>query len=161
MATNKKLDIQDSVLTTSMDVKSKEFKELQLFLSDKANSLTKKQKNKIELLALQIKIEDYLNSNEGEIDVITVGDFLRLYLDKLEIKQNKLANYIGLKPSNFNKILSGSRKISFELSFMFSQIFKLDPTVWILIQVKNEYLELKKEKEKHFKKFKLEDLIKV
>lgn len=157
----KKIEPQDGVLTTSMDIKSKEFKEFQLFLSDKVKSLDEKQKLRIELLALQIKIEDYLNSNERNIDMITVGDFLRLYLDKLGIKQNKLATYIGLKPSNFSKILSGSRKVNFELSFILSRIFNLDPKVWMLIQIKNEYLELKKEKENDFKNYKLEDLVKV
>ena len=102
-----------------------------------------------------------MKSNEGSSNMITVGDFLRLYLDKLDIKQNKLANYIGLKPSNFSKILSGSRKVNFELSFILSRIFNLDPKVWMLIQKKNEYLELKKEKENYFRKYKLEDLVKV
>ena len=72
-----------------------------------------------------------------------------------------MAEYIGLKPSNFSKILSGSRKVNFELSFILGQIFNLDPKVWMLIQVKNEYLELKKEKEKYFQNFKLEDLVEV
>jgi plasmid maintenance system antidote protein VapI len=75
------------------------------------------------------------------------------------LKQNELARYIGLDPTNFNKILSGKRKVNFELSFMLSQIFNLDPKTWILIQVKNEYLELKRDKLKNFKKYKLEDLI--
>ena len=161
MVKNKKIEAQNGVLTTSMNVNSKAFKEFQLFLSNKADALSEKQKLQIELLALQIKIEDYINSNEEEMDVITVGDFLRFYLDKLNIKQNKLANYIGLKPSNFSKLLSGSRKINFELSFILSQIFNLDSNVWMLIQVKNEYLELKKNKEKDYQNFKLEDLIKV
>ncbi len=141
MATNSKnIEPKNGVLTNSMNVNSREFKEYQLFLSNKIDTLNEKQKLQIELFALQVKIKDYLNSNEKEIDVLTVGDFLRLYLKKLNIKQNKLANYIGLKPSNFSKILTGSRKVNFELSFMLSKIFKLDPKTWMLIQVKNEYL---------------------
>lgn len=161
MATNssKNIEPKNGVLTNSINVNSREFKEYQLFLSNKIDTLNTEQKLQIELFALQVKIEDYLNSDEKEIDVLTVGDFLRLYLKKLNIKQNKLANYIGLKPSNFSKILTGSRKVNFELSFMLSQIFKLDPKTWMLIQVKNEYLELKKNKEKHYRNFKLEDLI--
>ena len=159
MAVNKKIEPQNGVLTSSMSVNSKEFKELQIILSEKAKALNEKQKLQIELLGLQIKIEDYLNANEAEKEVVSVGDFLRLYIDTLGIKQNKLANYIGLKPSNFSKILSGSRKLNFELSFMLGQIFKLDPKVWMLIQVNNEYLEIKKDKEKIYQNFKLEDLI--
>lgn len=161
MAKNKKIEPQSGVLTSSMNVNSKEFKEFQLFLSNKVNSLSEKQKLRIELLALQIKIEDYLNSNADENEMTTVGDFLRLYLDKLNIKQNLLAKYIGLKPSNFSKILSGSRKLNFELAFIISHIFNLDPKVWMLIQVKNEYLELKKTKANYYQNFKLEDLVKT
>lgn len=161
MAKNKIIEPENGVLTSSMNVNSKEFKEFQLFLSKKADSLGEKQKLQIELFALQIKIEDYLNSNEDENQVVTVGDFLRLYIDKLGLKQNQLAKYIGLNPANFNKILSGSRKVNFELSFMLGQIFNLDPKFWMLIQIKNEYLELKKDKSKYFQNFKLEDLMNV
>jgi len=152
---------KDGTLTNSMDVNSKEFKEFQLFLNDKVSSLEDKEKLEIELFALQIKIEDYLNSSDVDSNMITVGDFIRLYLERLNIKQNKLAKYIGLKPSNFSKILSGSRKVNFELSFILSHLFNLDPKVWMLIQVKNEYLELKKEKESHFQNYKLEDLVRA
>ena len=126
MRRKKNIEPKEGVLTSSMNVNNKEFKEFQVFLSDKAKSLTDKQRLNIELLSLQIKIEDYLNSNEKDIELISVGDFLRLYLDKLGIKQNKLAEYIGMRPSNFSKILSGSRKVNFELSFILGRIFNLD-----------------------------------
>lgn len=159
MANNRNIELENGVLTTPMDVKTKEFKEFQLLLSKKAEALNEKQKLGIELFAIQVKIEDYLNSNEDENAILTVGYFLRLYIDKLNLKQNKLASYIGLNPSNFNKILSGNRKINFELSFMLSQIFGLDPKTWMLIQVKNEYLELKKNKVSFFRNYSLEELI--
>jgi antitoxin component HigA of HigAB toxin-antitoxin module len=98
-------------------------------LIKKAESLEAQQRLQVELFAIQVKIEDYLNTNVESDDTVTVGDFLRIYLDKLSIKQNKLAEYIGMKPSNFSKILSGSRKVNFELSFILSRIFKLDPKV--------------------------------
>jgi len=155
----KSVEPDHGVLTNPMNVQDKEFKELQLFISKKVASLSEKEKINIELFALQIRIEDYLNSKEEEGQVITVGDFLRLYIDKLKLKQNKLAKYIGINPANFNKILSGSRKMNFELSFMLGHIFNLDPKAWMLIQVKNEYMELKKKKATYFQKYKLEDLI--
>jgi len=159
MAKKENIELENGALTSSMNVKNKEFKELQLLLSDNAKALSKKQKLGIELFALRIKIEDYLDYHEDENQIFTVGDFLRLYIDKFDLKQNKFARYIGLNPTNFNKILSGNRKVNFELSFMLSQIFDLDPKAWMLIQVKNEYLELKRLKPKHFQKYKLDDLI--
>ena len=159
MTKNRNIEPENGVLTSSMNIKNKEFKELQIFIRNRANSLNEKQKLQLELFALQVRLEDYLNSHEDENHIVTVGEFLRLYIDKLDLKQNKFAKYIGLNPTNFNKILSGNRKVNFELSFMLSQIFNLDPKVWMLIQVKNEYLKLKKSKAKYFEKFKLEDLI--
>jgi plasmid maintenance system antidote protein VapI len=158
MEKNKNLEPESGVLTSSMNVNNKEFKEFQLFLTQKAKSLNEKEKLQVELFSLQMKIEDYLNSQD-ETQILTVGDFLRLYIDKLNLKQNRLAEYIGLRPANFSKILSGSRKVNFELSFTLSHIFSLDPKTWILIQVKNEYVELKREKAKYFQNFKLEELI--
>lgn len=159
MTNKRNIELENGVLTSSMNVKNREFKELQLFLKKKQEALSEKQKLEIELFALQVKIEDYLNSHEDENNILTVGDFLRLYIENLDLKQNKLAKYIGLNPTNFNKILSGNRKVNFELSFTLSHIFNLDPKIWILIQVKNEYLELKKSKAKYFQQFNLEDLI--
>ncbi len=159
MGGNEIIDLENGVLTSSMDVNSREYKEFQLFLSGKVDAQGKKQRIGTELFALQIKIEDYLESTIESDGIITIGDFLRLYLDKLDIRQNKLAGYIGLRPSNFSKILSGSRKVNFELSFILSRIFQLDPKVWMLIQVKNDYLQLKMEKEEDFEKYRLEDLV--
>jgi len=159
MSTKLNIESEDGVITNSMDVNSKEFKEFQLFLRDKAKGQSAKEKRAIELFSLQIKVEDYLNTEDGEI--ISVGDFLRDFLDRLDIKQNQLSKYIGLKPSNFSKILTGSRKVNFELSFMLGQIFSLDPKAWMQIQIKNEYLDLKKEKQKYFQTFTLEDLMKM
>lgn len=159
MALQNSLEPQSGILTSSMDVKSREFKEFQLLLSEKADSLSKKQKLHLELLSLQIKIEDYLSANLEDDELLTVGDFLKLYLEKLDIKQNKLAAYIGLRPSNFSKILSGSRKLNFELSFMLGHIFNIDPKAWMSIQIKNEYIALKKDTGKNFQRFTLDDLI--
>lgn len=152
-------NIETGVLTASMNVENREFNALQLFLKKRADALNEKQKLELELFALQIKMEDYLNAHEDEQDVLTVGDFLRLYLDKLNIKQNVFAKYLGLNPSNFNKILTANRKLNFELSFMLGQIFNVDPKIWMLIQVKNEYIKLKNDKAEDFKRFKLEDLV--
>lgn len=161
MEPNKELVLKDGVLTTSMNLKTREFKEFQLFLKQKSDLSSEQQKLRIELLGLQIKMEDYLNSTDALGKVISVGDFLRLYLDKLNIKQNAFAKYIGIKPSNLSKILSGSRKVNFELSFILSRIFRLDPKVWMLIQLKNEFTKVNMSKEKDYMEYKLEDLIRA
>jgi len=156
MTKNKDIELQNGALTNPMATNSQEFKDVRAFLDKHIASLSKDRKINIELVSLKIKIEDYLNANDG--DMITVGDFIRLYLERLNIKQNVLAKYIGMQPSNFSKILSGSRKVNFELSFILSHIFSLDPRTWMMIQVKNDYLRLKNEKAKDYQHFKLEEL---
>ena len=70
-------------------------------------------------------MEDYVRSTEGNSEILTVGSFLRLYLKALCIKQNKFAIYIGLKPSKFSKILSGSRKLNMEQSMILGHLFNM------------------------------------
>lgn len=153
-------NFENGALTNSMNTDSKEFRELQLLLLEAADSLSEDQKINIELVALKIKIEDYLAAQLNKEELITVGQFLSLFLKKLNIRQNKLASYIGINPSNFNKIITGERKINFELSNILGHLFGLDPLIWMQIQVKNDYLSLSKSKRSFYKKFKLKDLMK-
>ena len=102
MGRDRNMEPDNGALTTPMNADNKEFKELQLFLKNKADELDEKQRLQIELFALQIKIEDYLDAHEDEDHITEVGEFLRLYIDKLGLKQNELARYIGLDPTNFN-----------------------------------------------------------
>lgn len=62
---NKIKDPVNGTLSSAMNVDNKEFKELQLFLHNKSKAKSSKQQIAIELFALQIKMEDYLNS-EGD-----------------------------------------------------------------------------------------------
>ncbi|MEO0777794.1 MAG: addiction module antidote protein, HigA family, partial [Bacteroidota bacterium] len=80
-------------------------------------------------------------------------------LERLGIKQTKLARYLGLKPSNFSKILSGSRKLNLELSLILGQIFELDPQLWMSIQLKNDYEALKHAKGAAYQNYCLGDLV--
>lgn len=151
-------DPQNGALTTAMNVNDNAFKALQVFLQKEAASLDENQKNDIALYALKLEIEEYLNYHEDPETIISVGAFLKRYLEKLKVKQIDFANYIGLDATYFNKILKGKRKITFELSFLLSQLFDLDPKTWMLIQLKNEYLALKQEKADYFTSFSLDEL---
>ncbi len=66
MIKNKNREPENGALTSSMNVKNREFKEFQLFMKNKAASLNEKQKLQLELFALQIKVEDYLNAHQDE-----------------------------------------------------------------------------------------------
>jgi len=157
MNNNKEIEPMNGNLTNRMDVGTNNFDKFQAILLNKTKEQTTEQKRRIELLALKFKMEDYLKS-EGH-DVRLAGEFLKLYLKTLNIRQNKFANYIGLNPSNLNKLIVGTRPINYELALIFGNIFNIDPMIWIRIQAKNELNKLNETKRKKYKDYTLNDLI--
>ena len=93
-------------------------------------------------MALKFKMEDYLRS-DGKQSLL-VGDFLKAYLSAFEIRQNKFAQYIGVRPSNLNKLIKGERALNHELALVFGKIFNTNAMLWLDIQDKNKLDELNK-----------------
>ncbi len=147
---------EKGILTNQMDTKTDDFDKFQAILLNKSRERSTEQKRNVELLALQYRIEEYLQS-EGD-DVKLAGSFLKQYLKTLQIKQSKFANYIGLKPSNLSKLLSGERPINYDLAIILGKIFNINPMLWIEIQAKNELNRLSKAEEKEYD-YSLNDLI--
>ena len=56
MKKNKKLEPENGVLTSSMNVNNKEFKEFQLLLSMKSKSLSEREKLQIDFFAEQLMV---------------------------------------------------------------------------------------------------------
>lgn len=150
---------KEQVLTEKMDVGTDEFNDFQAILLHKSKRRSSERKNRIELMALTFEMEDYLNS-EGKHSKL-VGDFLKDYLNAFNIKQNKFADYIGIKPSNLTKLIKGERSLNHEMALIFGAIFGNDPILWSDIQDKNKLYELSKIKGKEIKKYSLDDLIKT
>lgn len=145
------------VLTERMDVGTKEFNEFQAILLNKSKERSEKHNHIIELMALKFKMEDYLISKDGRFKL--VGDFLKAYLTAFKIRQNKFAEYIGIRPSNLSKLIKGERPLNYELALVFGTIFNNDPMLWLDIQDKNKLDELSKTKGKEIKNYSLDDLI--
>lgn len=148
---------KEQVLTDRMDVGTREFNEFQAILLNQSKERSNERKKIIELMALKFKMEDYINSKEQHSEM--VGDFLKAYLDTFDIRQNKFAEYIGLRPSNLTKLIKGERPLNHELALVFGAIFENDPMLWLDIQNKNKLYELSKIKRKEIKKYSLDDLI--
>lgn len=120
--------------------------ELKQFVLLHAKKQTEERKLTNELLSIQYKMEDYIrNENESE-EVLKVIDFVKMYLKILNITQKKLANLFEMKDSNLYKYLIGERKLNSNLVLKLSHFSHTKPEYWIRIQVKNELMELKKEK---------------
>ncbi len=148
---------KDQILTERMDVHTKEFAEFQAMILNNSNQRSDDRKKMIELMSLKFKMEDYLNSKEEHSKL--VGDFLKAYLKTFNIKQNRFANYIGIRPSNLSKLLKGERSLNHELALVLGTIFGNDPMLWLDIQDKNKLHELSKSKRKEINQYSLDDLI--
>ena len=148
------------VLTERMDTASDEFVQFQALILKKSREQSEQQKLKNQFLGLKFQMEDYVNSEgskEGSLKL--AGEFLKSFLDTLNIKQKKFAAYIGMRPSNLSKMLNGERPISPETALKLEKIFHTRAIVWLEIQSKNELIQLSKIKNKELKKYSLNNLI--
>lgn len=148
---------KERVLTERMDIGTKKFNEFQAILLNKSKERSNERKKMIELMALKFQMEDYLNSEDKHSKL--VGDFLKAHLKTFDIRQNKFAQYIGVRPSNLTKLIKGERSLNHELALVFGTIFGNDPMLWLDIQDKNKLYELSKTKRKEINKYSLDDLI--
>lgn len=148
----------NGVLTERMNTKSPDFENFQAILLNTSTRQTKWQKINVKLTALRIQLEDYLNATDTK-EIKPVGAFLKSYLDILDIKQNRFANYIGVEPSNLSKMIKGNRPINPEIALIIGKIFTLNPLLLLEVQIKNDLIKLEKSKEMKFGKYTLEGLI--
>ena len=142
-----------------INVNSLEFKELQKQIIAKSQKQSQKQILENKLLSLRFQMESYLMGNDNEI--IEAGWFLREYVRGLDIKNKVFADYIGFKESNLSALYKGTRKINIDLALKLGKIFKLNPTLWIHIQTKNELIKVKNENEKKYQKYSINDLVQI
>lgn len=115
------------------------------FIMAHSQAQSKEQKLKNELLAIQYKIEDYIES-ENISTPLRVLDFVKLYLKTFNITQKKLADLFEMKDSNLHKYLVGERKLNPSLVLKLSSFSHLNPEYWLRVEVKNELIEIKKER---------------
>jgi antitoxin HigA-1 len=157
MKTLKHTSLENGALTHKMDVGSDDFKDFQLFILSKSKSRTEGQKMFVELLGIRFKMEDYLHGDE--VEIISIGQFLKALLSAANIRQNKFAEYIGMRPSNFSKLLSSDRKLSIDLAIILGSIFDIEPLTWISIQTKNEIRTISHAKMKIYSRYRLKELL--
>jgi addiction module HigA family antidote len=148
----------EGALTQSMDIGTKGFDDFQAIVLKKARKRDENQKLRINLLMLKYQMEGYLTS--GTTEEKTVGEFLKTILKTLQIQQNQFAEYIGLKPSNLSKLISGERTINYDLALIFGRLFNHNAMLWIEIQAKNELDKLRNTESNKYAVYSLNDLVK-
>ena len=102
----------------------------------------------VEQASLKFQMEDYLKNDSEKL--IPFGQFLRAFLEQVDIKQKQFANYIGLRPSNFSKLLSGERKVNIEIALILGSILNISAQTILAIQTHNELKALPNSKRRSF-----------
>lgn len=115
------------------------------------------------LLSIQYKLEDYIQNENDDKEVLKVLDFVKMYLKALNLTKKTLATYFEMRDSNLQKYLSGERKLNAEVVLKLSAFSHTKPEHWYRVQVKNELIELNKEKHKvaEYQKFDYRNLVGV
>lgn len=122
--------------------------ELKKFISAHSSKQSRERKLTNELLSIQYKLEDYIQKeNDDDEQVLKILDFVKMYLNALNLTKKKLAAYFDMQDSNLQKYLSGERKLNAKIALKLSAFSHTKPEHWYRVQVKNELIELKKEKQ--------------
>lgn len=151
-------ELSNGLLTEPMDVHSDEFIAFQAIVLNEARNQSEEQKRKVELMSLKIMMEDYISSDNDK-EIKSIGEFLKAHLKVLKVQQKKFAEYVGLKPSNLSKLLSGERPINIEMALILSKLFSQDPMLWLKVQTKNQLSAYVKSEGRDLNQFSLQGLL--
>lgn len=150
-------NMKDGRMTEPMDIGSEEFEDFKRFIKSKAESRSKEEKVFVEQVSLRIKIKSYLVEESPKL--ISMGSFIKMFLKNTGIKQASLSKYIGVKPPNFTKLLTGERRINLEVALMLQNILGVEASSILAVQTKNEILGVGKREKNRLLKFSIRDLL--
>jgi antitoxin HigA-1 len=139
MKNNKEIQVDD----LWNDKKRDDVKDF-ILLHSKKQSNERKLRN--ELLSIRFQIEDYIE-NDSYNTKLKILDFVKMYLKTLNVTQKKLADLFEMKDSNLHKYLIGERKLNANIVLKLSSFSHTTPEHWLRVQVKNELIEISKERE--------------
>ena len=137
--------------------------DIKKIVSEHSSAQTKEMILTNRLLVIQYKLEDYIQNENDDDAVFKILDFVKLYLKALNLTKKELANYFEMKDSNLHKYLSGERKLNAKLVLKLSTFSHTKPEHWYRVEVKNELIELKKEKQNvdFYKKYDYRNLVAI
>ena len=131
---------------------------LKYFILAQSEKQSKEQRIRNELLAIQYRMEDYIE-NTNDTERLKIVDFVKMYLQALNVTQKKLAYLFEMKDSNLHKYLTGERRLNKSLVLKLSSFSHTKPEYWLRVEVKNELIEISKEKEKEYQKYDYRNLM--
>ncbi len=115
-------------------------------------------KNK--LLSIQYQIEDYIEGHNSDKKLMIL-DFVKMYLKALNVTHKRLAELFEMKDSNLHKYLVGERKLNTAIVLKLSSFSHTDPEYWLRVEVKNEMIEINRERQntKDYQKYDYQNLL--
>lgn len=136
---------------------------LKEFIATHSAKQSKEQKLTTKLLSIQYRLEDYIQNENDDDVVLKILDFVKMYLKALDLTKKELATYFEMRDSNLHKYLSGERKLNAEVVLKLSAFSHTKPEYWYRVQIKNELIELKREKQKvaEYKKYDYRNLVEM
>lgn len=142
-----------------VNTNSRDFIELKSMIKKLSSSQSEEERIENGFLSIRFQMESYLNNPSGQI--IPAGVFLEKFLEVISVKKKDFAKYIDVEESNLSALLKGRRKINADLARKLGEIFKVDPSIWLFIESRNELaIHEVKEKEEPYGKYSLDDLLK-
>lgn len=136
-----------------------EFEELGNIFREHTKKYTENEHRKFEMIGVHAEMTTYIDSQTKNGHVLDPGHFIKKILDIYGIPQQKLATYLGLNKSNFSALMSGSRKINFDLALKLAHIFGISAELWLQIQNKNELQRLRQANQEEYEKYSLAGLL--
>lgn len=142
-----------------INTNSTDYKGLQSIILKHANQQTKEERINYHLTSLKYQMESYI-TNAMPKKTKSSGEFLKDHLKAIGIKNKTFAKFIDIEESNLSAIFKDKRKINTTLAYKLGLLFNINPNVWLNIQSKNAFLEIRKQKSLNTKIYKLENLLK-
>lgn len=147
MKPENKTDKKDSELKPNEIWNKEKINKAKKFILSESKKQSSERILRNDVLSLKYKMQDYIQQDKIEQEM-RILDFVKLYLNLLNITQKELATVFGMKDTNLYKYMIGERKLNPDLVFKLSSFSHTEPELWYHIQIKNELSELRKQKDK-------------
>ena len=131
------------------------------FIKSHSEAQSEEMKIRNKFLAIQYKLEDYIEKDIDENEVLEILYFVKMYLKALNITKLEMAHYFGMKDSNLHKYLVGSRKLNPQVVLKIAAFSHTNPEYWYRVEIKNELAKLRRENITDYDKYDYRKLLSI
>ena len=142
----------------TVNTNSADYRELQKQVMLHSSNRTDRDIIQHKIISAKLQLQEYVNNEESQPRIET-GQFLKIFINSTGVKNKDFAKYLEIEESNLSAIIRGRRKITIELAYKLGELFDLDPNLWVVVQSKNDFLDIQKSQQKRSRKYKLNELL--